>query len=157
MDQHLEVLGSVPSRTWSTFLTALSSRSLLPDLTSLTQPVSDKMSDKTSDLSGSHKDQNGGPDPAPAEFDIDPEALSDQKRAWQAMQKKKVEAAPMPDVLLEHFLVLGVHPGADLREVEDAFVRNQEAELGGDTCGVPQEVCYMDPQVRWTVLYSTVQ
>lgn len=145
MEQSLELLGSVPSRTWRTFLSALSPRSLLPD------PAQSPHGAAKGAVPGSDKGggggQNGAADAGEADFDIDPEAMSNQKRAWQALQKE-ADAAPMPDVLLEHFLVLGVHPGADLRAVEEAFVRDQEAELAGEAGGAPQTECYMEPQVR---------
>ncbi|GAB2298555.1 hypothetical protein Dimus_032622 [Dionaea muscipula] len=64
-------------------------------------------------------------------FNFNPEVLANQKRQWYQLQSKSPDRTKYnePTSVFEHFVVMGLHPDANLEAVEDAFARKKKWEL----------------------------
>ncbi|KAL6968131.1 hypothetical protein U1Q18_033934 [Sarracenia purpurea var. burkii] len=62
---------------------------------------------------------------------FNPEILANQKRQWYQLHSKAPdqEKYKAPTLLFEHFIIVGLHPDANLEIVEDAFARRKKWEL----------------------------
>ncbi|KAM3373771.1 hypothetical protein P3S68_012485 [Capsicum galapagoense] len=91
-------------------------------------------------------------------YSFNPEVLANQKRQWYQLHSKASDYKKYkePDSLFEHFVIVGLHPDANLEDVEDAFARRKKWEVQLETsdmvdfrmlsnCG--PSVPYLEPQV----------
>ncbi|GAB2241237.1 hypothetical protein Droror1_Dr00018012 [Drosera rotundifolia] len=64
-------------------------------------------------------------------LNFNPEVLANQKRQWYQFHSKSPDRTRYnePTSLFEHFVVMGLHPDANLEAVEDAFARKKKWEL----------------------------
>ncbi|XP_058197386.1 uncharacterized protein LOC131313219 isoform X1 [Rhododendron vialii] len=62
---------------------------------------------------------------------FNPEVLANQKRQWYQLHSKASdqEKYKEPTSLFEHFIIVGIHPDANLEIVEDAFAKRKKWEL----------------------------
>ncbi|KAF3960566.1 hypothetical protein ACB098_12G145300 [Castanea mollissima] len=62
---------------------------------------------------------------------FNPEVLANQKRQWYRLHSKSLDLTKYkePTSLFEHFIVVGLHPDANLEIVEDAFAKRKKWEL----------------------------
>ncbi|XP_075100932.1 uncharacterized protein LOC107783660 isoform X3 [Nicotiana tabacum] len=66
---------------------------------------------------------------------FNPEVLANQKRQWYQLHSKTSDYKKYkePDTLFEHFVIVGLHPDANLEDVEDAFARRKKWEVQLET------------------------
>ncbi|MCD7467426.1 hypothetical protein HAX54_004847 [Datura stramonium] len=66
---------------------------------------------------------------------FNPEVLANQKRQWYQLHSKTSDYKKYkePDSLFEHFVIVGLHPDANLEDVEDAFARRKKWEVQLET------------------------
>ncbi|XP_059300813.1 uncharacterized protein LOC132053034 isoform X1 [Lycium ferocissimum] len=66
---------------------------------------------------------------------FNPEVLANQKRQWYQLHSKTSDYKKYkePDALFEHFVIVGLHPDANLEDVEDAFARRKKWEVQLET------------------------
>ncbi|XP_019455531.1 PREDICTED: uncharacterized protein LOC109356588 [Lupinus angustifolius] len=64
------------------------------------------------------------------EANFNPEILANQKRQWYQLHPKSMDRVNYkePTSLFEHFVVVGLHPDANLEAVEEAFARRKKLE-----------------------------
>ncbi|KAL8250028.1 hypothetical protein R6Q59_033721 [Mikania micrantha] len=69
---------------------------------------------------------------------FNPEILANQKRQWCQVQSKSPDTTKYQDttVLFEHFLIVGIHPNANLELVVDAFAKRKKWEAKADKTDV---------------------
>ncbi|XP_010264819.1 PREDICTED: uncharacterized protein LOC104602732 isoform X2 [Nelumbo nucifera] len=62
---------------------------------------------------------------------FNPEILANQKRQWYRLNSKSMERKRYmePTSLFEHFVIVGLHPDANLEAVENAFAKRKTWEL----------------------------
>ncbi|KAK7861375.1 hypothetical protein CFP56_011198 [Quercus suber] len=62
---------------------------------------------------------------------FNPEVLANQKRQWYRLHSKSLDLTKYkePTSLFEHFIVVGLHPDANLEIVEDGFAKRKKWEL----------------------------
>ncbi|XP_050251956.1 uncharacterized protein LOC126698629 isoform X1 [Quercus robur] len=62
---------------------------------------------------------------------FNPEVLANQKRQWYQLHSKSLDLTKYkePTSLFEHFIVVGLHPDANLEIVEDAFAKRKKWQL----------------------------
>ncbi|KAH7836510.1 hypothetical protein Vadar_002237 [Vaccinium darrowii] len=62
---------------------------------------------------------------------FNPEILANQKRQWYQLHSKvsDQEKYKEPTSLFEHFIIVGIHPDANLEIVEDAFAKRKKWEV----------------------------
>ncbi|KAG2323605.1 hypothetical protein Bca4012_059085 [Brassica carinata] len=64
---------------------------------------------------------------------FNPEVLANQKRQWYQLHSSKAlldqTKYKEPTSLFEHFIIVGLHPGTDLKPVEEAFRRRKKWEM----------------------------
>ncbi|XP_057483036.1 LOW QUALITY PROTEIN: uncharacterized protein LOC130769798 [Actinidia eriantha] len=62
---------------------------------------------------------------------FNPEVLANQKRQWYELHSKALDQKSFnkPTSLFEHFIVVGLHPDANLEIVEDSFAKRKKWEL----------------------------
>ncbi|RAL43437.1 hypothetical protein DM860_012578 [Cuscuta australis] len=62
---------------------------------------------------------------------FNPEILADQKRQWYQLHPKAMDYKKYkePFSLFEHFIIVGLHPEANLKAAEDAFAKKKKWEL----------------------------
>ncbi|KAG5072501.1 hypothetical protein JHK86_007712 [Glycine max] len=65
---------------------------------------------------------------SPASFN--PEVMANQKRQWYRLHPKNLDCVNYkePESLFEHFVIVGLHPDANLEAVEHAFARRKKWE-----------------------------
>ncbi|XP_057438466.1 uncharacterized protein LOC130730467 isoform X2 [Lotus japonicus] len=73
--------------------------------------------------SGRSRDENSLPN-------FNPEVMANQKRQWYQLHPKSMDSVNYkePTSLFEHFVIVGLHPDANLEVVEDAFARRKKWE-----------------------------
>ncbi|KAJ8559351.1 hypothetical protein K7X08_003409 [Anisodus acutangulus] len=66
---------------------------------------------------------------------FNPEVLANQKRQWYQLHSKTSDYKKYkePDTIFEHFVIVGLHPDANLEDVEDAFSRRKKWEVQLET------------------------
>ncbi|XP_031100056.1 uncharacterized protein LOC116004232 [Ipomoea triloba] len=64
-------------------------------------------------------------------YSFNPEVLANQKRQWYQLHSKTSDGKKYkePTSLFEHFIIVGLHPEANLKAAEDAFARKKKWEL----------------------------
>ncbi|CAH9132864.1 unnamed protein product [Cuscuta epithymum] len=67
----------------------------------------------------------------PASSSFNPEILANQKRLWYQLHPKALDYKKYkePTSLFEHFIIVGLHPEANLKAAEDAFAKKKKWEL----------------------------
>ncbi|KAK7245288.1 hypothetical protein RIF29_40127 [Crotalaria pallida] len=65
-----------------------------------------------------------------SQANFNPEVLANQKRQWYQLHPKSLNRGNYkdPTSLFEHFVIVGLHPDANLEVVEDAFARKKQWE-----------------------------
>lgn len=66
---------------------------------------------------------------------FNPEVLANQKRQWYQLHSKTSDYKKYKelDSIFEHFVIIGLHPDANLEDVEDAFARRKKWEVQLET------------------------
>ncbi|XP_049411105.1 uncharacterized protein LOC125874290 isoform X1 [Solanum stenotomum] len=66
---------------------------------------------------------------------FNPEVLANQKRQWYQLHSKTSDYKKYKelDSIFEHFVIVGLHPDANLEDVEDAFARRKKWEVQLET------------------------
>ncbi|XP_021893737.1 uncharacterized protein LOC110811521 [Carica papaya] len=74
---------------------------------------------------GSNSREEGGPP------SFNPEVLANQKRQWYQLHSKTMDHTKYkePTSLFEHFIIVGLHPEANLEAVEEAFAKRKKWEM----------------------------
>lgn len=64
-------------------------------------------------------------------YSFNPEVLANQKRQWYQLHSKTMDHTKFkePTSLFEHFVIVGLHPDANLEAVEDVFARRKKWEF----------------------------
>ncbi|OMO98698.1 hypothetical protein CCACVL1_04100 [Corchorus capsularis] len=62
---------------------------------------------------------------------FNPEVLANQKRQWYQLHSKTMDQIKYeePKSIFEHFIIVGIHPGAYLGPVEEAFAKRKKWEM----------------------------
>ncbi|KAJ9169683.1 hypothetical protein P3X46_017845 [Hevea brasiliensis] len=65
------------------------------------------------------------------DYSFNPEVLANQKRQWYQLHSKTLDHTKFkePTSLFEHFVIVGLHPNANLEAVEDVFARRKKWEF----------------------------
>ncbi|KDP26451.1 hypothetical protein JCGZ_17609 [Jatropha curcas] len=65
------------------------------------------------------------------DYSFNPEVLANQKRQWYQLHSKTMDNTKFqePTSLFEHFVIVGLHPNANLEAVEDVFARRKKWEF----------------------------
>ncbi|XP_058005811.1 uncharacterized protein LOC110660094 isoform X3 [Hevea brasiliensis] len=65
------------------------------------------------------------------DYSFNPEVLANQKRQWYQLHSKSLDHTKFkaPTSLFEHFVIVGLHPDANLEAVEDVFARRKKWEF----------------------------
>ncbi|KAF7818482.1 DENN domain-containing protein 5B [Senna tora] len=88
---------------------------------------------------------------------FNPEVLANQKRQWYQLNSKTLDCVNYkePTSLFEHFVIVGLHPDANLEAVEDAFANRKkwekEEKYESEDFQMPQQqgspVPMLEPQI----------
>ncbi|KAF5741809.1 hypothetical protein HS088_TW10G00815 [Tripterygium wilfordii] len=78
---------------------------------------------------------------------FNPEVLGNQKRQWYQLHSKTLEHVQYkdPTSLFEHFIIVGLHPDANLEVVENAFAKRKKWELDMKKSGLIEMLDYRGP------------
>ncbi|XP_048232820.1 uncharacterized protein LOC8266500 isoform X2 [Ricinus communis] len=82
-------------------------------------------------------------------YSFNPEVLANQKRQWYQLHSKTLDITKFkePTSLFEHFVIVGLHPDANLEAVEDVFARRKkwEFETGKSDLVIRKNMQYREP------------
>ncbi|KAL6271313.1 hypothetical protein ACE6H2_028224 [Prunus campanulata] len=69
---------------------------------------------------------------------FNPEVLANQKRQWYQLHSRSKDRIKFtePDSLFEHFIIVGLHPDANLETVEGAFAKRRKWEMDMINSGI---------------------